>query len=232
MCLNRLIKYSLCYSRVFLKVVHELFGNYLVNERSYLRVAKSALCLSLKLTVCELNGYYSCQTLSYVVAKKLIVVFKIAKLLTVVIYYLCKSIFKACFMSTAVRSMDIISKRKYKVIISIVILQSYLGKSIALHAVDIDNFLRKRSNTSCFVDMLHKLSYTALIMESFAHRLGFISLISEYYLYTGIKECLFSKSFKQCFIVKHCCFLKDLRVRLEKNGSTCFISIADYFQRL
>ena len=50
------------------------------------------------------------QTLSYIVAKKLIVVFKIAELFTVVIYYLCKSIFEACFMSTAVRSMDIISK--------------------------------------------------------------------------------------------------------------------------
>ena len=97
-------------------------------------------------------------------------------------------------MSTAVGSMDIICKGQNKIIIGIVILQSNLCESIALHAVYIDDLIGQRLNTPCLVDMLYKLSDTALIVKNFTYRVIFITLVLKDYLYTRIQECLLSES--------------------------------------
>ena len=97
-------------------------------------------------------------------------------------------------MSTAVGSMDIVCKGQYKIIIGIVILQSNLCEGIALHAVYIDDLIGQRLNASCLVDMLYKLSDTALIVEGFSYRIILITLVLKNDLYTCIKESLFSES--------------------------------------
>ena len=113
--------------------------------------------------------------------------------------------------------MDIVSKRQYKVIIGVIILQSYLRKGVSLHAVYIDDLFGQRLNTSCLVNMLYKLSDTALIVESFTYRVILITLVLKDYLYTRIQECLLSESFKKDLIIKLCGLKKYLGIGLKEN---------------
>ena len=50
--LNRFIKNSFSYCRIFLKIVHKLLGNELINKGSDLGVSETSFSLTLKLTVC------------------------------------------------------------------------------------------------------------------------------------------------------------------------------------
>ena len=108
--LNGFIEDSLCNRRVFLEIVHQLFGDELIDERSYLGVAETSLCLSLELAVCELDGNYRGKSLTHVLCKQLVIVFEIAELFAVFVYNSRQCDTEACFVRTAVGSVDIVCK--------------------------------------------------------------------------------------------------------------------------
>ena len=80
--------------------------------------------------------------------------------------------------------------------------------------------------------MLHKLSYTALVVQSFTFYIFRISFVGKYDLYAAVKESLLTKSFFQHLIIVDGSFLEYFRVSFKGDGGTCFIRLSDYLQRL
>ena len=128
-----LIENKSCLLGIFFQIAHKFFGNDIFNKGANLGISQSALCLSLKLAVGELNGNDSGKTLSYIVADKLIgiVLYKI-ELLAVLVYYLGKCVLETCFMSTAVNGVDIVCKGTDILVVGIIPLESDLGCGISL----------------------------------------------------------------------------------------------------
>ena len=129
-------------------------------------------------------------------------------------------------MRTAVFGMDIICERVDSLVIAGIVLKCYLSEGIALSAGNVDNIAAQWCQISCGVYMLHELSDTALIVESFALYLVLVTLIREDYLYASVKESLFTQSSEEYIIVVNS-ILEDLAVSLESNACTCLGGIAD-----
>ena len=64
-----------------------------------------------------------------------------------------------------IREVVVFGKGKDNVIVGIVVLQSYLAEHISLHSLEVDHSAGDRLNAPRLVDVLHKLSDTALVVK-------------------------------------------------------------------
>ena len=133
-------------------------------------------------------------------------------------------------MTTAVLGVDVIRKGHDTLVVAVIVLQCNFRKGIIQSSRNIDNF------SDCFitsdtVDMLHKLTNTALIVQNFRLHFLRISGIRNYNPDSGIQESLFSHAFEKDFIVIASC-LKDFGICLESNHRTSFCGLVNDFQWL
>ena len=130
-------------------------------------------------------------------------------------------------MSAAVYGVNIIGERTDILIIGIIPLKRYLSGGSILCSSDIYYLFGDRRKPLYRVDMLDKLSDTALIVKFFGFNIVFITQIGKSYSYARIEERLFTQTLEKYLIIINGSLCEDSAVRFESDGSSRFGSIAD-----
>ena len=130
-------------------------------------------------------------------------------------------------MGTAVRRVDVVGEGEDEVVIAVVVLQGNFGEGIAVHAGHIDDILRQGFQPTLFLEILHELADTALVVQDLGVRLCLVSLVGKDDADAGIQERLLPQTLEEYLEVVFCSLGEDLRICLEFHGSTGFGRVAD-----
>ena len=128
--------------------------------------------------------------------------------------------------------MNVVSERTDIVVITIVILQSYVNLAciLCVSSMQENNLLVNRCIAFFLVYILYKFFDTAFVVKGFGDNIVFVTLVFELDIYTGIKKSLLSESFCKCIIIINVSILENLWICFEKYFCTFFRRFADFFQ--
>ena len=214
--------------RILLQEGIQLFGNNVVDQRADLAVAQLGLGLALKLSLGQLYGNHTGQTLSAVFTGDLLVIFQHLDLTAVSVQNRGQGTLEALLMHTAFRSMDIVGEREDGLVITVVILQGDLGHAVILLAGHVDHIVVE--GILALIEPGDEFTDTALIAHGviaifFVLLRGSQTVIGNGDAQTGIQEGLLPHTGMERIVVIHQ-ILKHLRIRLKGNGGTGMVCFA------
>ena len=211
---------------MFLKILIKALRNNGIYNASHLRVTQLGFGLALKLRLTNLQADNTGQALTNILTTEIsLIILDNIILAGIIVPGSGQGNFKACQMSTALLSVNIINKAINIFLIAVIVLKGNLHHNIILGAIKINRLWIQ--NFLLLVEMLDKRTNTSIVMESFIFAAALIMkmdsnlLVQESQLpetmLQGIKA-IFSNS-------------KNFLIRQEVYTSTSFLCIANNLHR-
>ena len=215
---------------MLLEIIREFFGNNGVDRAPRFNVAELLLGLAFKLRILDLDRNDRSQTFTDVFSGQVAVCFaENICLPRIVIKCLRDRVMEADHVHAAFRRIDIVDKAVFRHIVGVVVLHSDFHIDVILRAVKIQDIVIQRRLAA--VKVRDIFLDAAFIVENIGPRGAvlqrvFRTQIPERDLKPLCQKRHFAQSLLDDFIVVNRRFLKDFRIRLERNRSSRVMDIA------